>query len=389
MSGTIPEFEGAAQPLSTLTFSLTGTSTLQSTYSDSGLTSANTNPVVADAYGYFGEIFLNLERYKVVWKNASGTTLKTFDPVDKEVAFTRGAGLPADPSPGQKHANTSDGHTYKYKLNSAAWLDLGLTDAVGNTASVTEVLTGTDATKFPTADSLAAIWQRGTNITPSAGTVSLPSTGGGIFSIAAGNFAAISTAQGGREIEFIFAGASTITHNGTSLILLTGADETTYAGVVKRFRNEAATDASGANWREVSRGAIATQAQMETGTEIGATVVAGRQHFHPGHPKWFGFVTVSAGTPTLQTSYNLTSITDTGTGILTATIANDHSSANYAPFCTVQWTATTPSDTQCFTTGIRSGTIAAGSVGFDCYDQAAGQAYADPASWSIFGLGDI
>lgn len=109
--------------------------------------------------------------------------------------------------------------------------------------------------------------------------------------------------------------------------------------------------------------------------------------FFAGVVKFWGYVTVSAGTPTLQTSHNLTSITDTGQGILTATIATDFSSANWAPFCNVQWTATGPSDSQCFTTGIRASSIAAGSVAFDCYDQAAGQSYADPAAWSIMGLG--
>lgn len=249
LSGTIPLFEGNPQPLSTLTFSLTGTSTAQDTYADAGLTSANTNPVVSDANGYFGEIFIKRERYKVIWKNAAGTTLKTWDPVDKDQVFTRGAGLPSDPHPGQKHANTSDGHTYEYKLATSAWLDLGASDAVGNTATVTEQLTGTSASAYATPDSVAGLWQRGTDIA-SASTLSLPATGGGVFNVTGTTgVTGISSAQGGRTVRFKFASSLTITHNATTLILPGGVSITTRAGDIAEFTNEAAADSSGANWR--------------------------------------------------------------------------------------------------------------------------------------------
>lgn len=249
LSGTIPLFEGAAQPLSTLTFSLTGTSTAQDTFSDAGLTSANTNPVVSDANGYFGEIFIKRERYKVIWKNAAGTTLKTWDPVDKDQVWTRGAGLPSDPHPGQKHSNTSDGHTYQYKQDTAAWLDLGTTDAVGNTASVTEQLTGTSASVYSTPDSVAGLWQRGSDIA-SASTLSLPAGGGGWFNVTGTTgVTGISSAQGGRTVRFKFSSSLTITHDGTSMILPGGVNIVVRAGDVAEFTNEAAADAAGANWR--------------------------------------------------------------------------------------------------------------------------------------------
>jgi hypothetical protein len=49
--------------------------------------------------------------------------------------------------------------------------------------------------------------------------------------------------------------------------------------------------------------------------------------------KCWGFITTSGGTPTLQTSYNVTSITDNGTGDFIVTIATDFSTANYS-ICT-------------------------------------------------------
>lgn len=341
LSGTIPLFEGAAQPLSTLTFSLTGTSTAQDTYSDAGLTSANTNPVVSDANGYFGEIFQKRERYRVVWKNAAGTTLKTWDPVDKDQVFTRGAGLPSDPHPGQKHANTSDGKTYEYKLDTAAWLDLGNTDAISNTASVTQQLTGTSTSVYATPDSVAALWQRGTDIA-SATTLSLPSTGGGVFNITGTTtITGIGSAQGGRCIKVKFAGALTLTHNGTSFILPGAANITTVAGDTAEFINEAAADVAGSNWRctryNRSSGSplnltdyTATQAQIETGTSTAVFSSVGNLKYHDGVAKaWVTGDYAGSGTPPLTDSYNVSSVTDGGTGLAAPQFTTSFSSANY------------------------------------------------------------
>lgn len=337
LSGTIPLFEGAAQPLSTLTFSLTGTSTAQDTFSDAGLTSANANPVVSDANGYFGEIFIKRERYRAVWKSAAGTTLKSWDPVDKDQVFTRGAGLPSDPHPGQKHANTSDGHTYEYKLATSAWLDLGASDAVGNTATVTEQLTGTSTSVYCTPDSVAGLWQRGADIA-SSGTLSLPAGGGGVYNITGTTtINGIGSAQGGRTVKLKFAGALTLTHNGTSLILPGAANITTVAGDTAEFINEAAADASGSNWRcfdyQTGNNRIllgATQAQQETPTSTTIPVTPGVMHFHPGTAKARVQYNQSTGTAVEQgTSYGLSSLTDGATGLATLNYTTSFSTAFY------------------------------------------------------------
>ena len=73
----------------------------------------------------------------------------------------------------------------------------------------------------------------------------------------------------------------------------------------------------------------ATQADQETGSINTEFVTPGIQQFHPSAAKCWGF-TIGGGTPVLTApSYNMTSITDTGVGILTVTIATDFSSANY------------------------------------------------------------
>lgn len=64
-----------------LYFYETGTTTALDTYSNNALTVANTNPVVADANGRFGDIFLKAQDYKAVLKTSGGTTIWTADPI--------------------------------------------------------------------------------------------------------------------------------------------------------------------------------------------------------------------------------------------------------------------------------------------------------------------
>ncbi|MBB2205630.1 phage tail protein [Gluconacetobacter takamatsuzukensis] len=65
-----------------LFFYQTGTTTLLATYADAALTVANANPVVADASGQFGNIFLGAGMaYAVVLCDAAGNQIWTMDPV--------------------------------------------------------------------------------------------------------------------------------------------------------------------------------------------------------------------------------------------------------------------------------------------------------------------
>jgi hypothetical protein len=131
--------------------------------------------------------------------------------------------------------------------------------------------------------------------------------------------------------------------NSSALILPGGANITTAAGDVAI----ATSEASG-NWRVVSyfkaaTGAhvnastdtasgvieLATQAEMETATDVVRAVTPGRAQYHPGACKAWGYVTVAAGTPTLQVNHNITSIADTTTGTITVTIATDFGTTSY------------------------------------------------------------
>lgn len=105
-------------------------------------------------------------------------------------------------------------------------------------ASTTEVLTGTDALKLVTPDALAALWEQGADVA-SAGTISLGE--GGYFNITGTTTITdidFATDKAGRKAWVKFAGALTLTHNATTLILPNGANIITAAGDTAEFVSE-------------------------------------------------------------------------------------------------------------------------------------------------------
>lgn len=73
----------------------------------------------------------------------------------------------------------------------------------------------------------------------------------------------------------------------------------------------------------------ATQAELEAATSTTVYTSPGRQQYHPSAAKcWVAFTTVT--TTTINDSYNVTSLTDNGSGDTTVVIATDFSSINYA-----------------------------------------------------------
>jgi hypothetical protein len=90
---------------------------------------------------------------------------------------------------------------------------------------------------------------------------------------------------------------------------------------------------SGTNTGDQTLTAAATQAEQEAASSTSVYTSPGRQHFHPGVAKFY----LKAGTAgNILNSYNITSVTDTGVGIITVTIATDFSDGNYtiAPLAT-------------------------------------------------------
>lgn len=143
-------------------------------------------------------------------------------------------------------------------------------------------------------------------------------------------------------------------------------------------------DANGGPY--VGVGPIATQAEMEGGSSITTVVTPGRQHYHPSAAKAWGKFGVAAN---VLASYNITSLTDTGTGVIAVTIATDFSTSDYACNVTVEATATTWAVANTRECHIRSATLAAGTVSFDCTDNTATTSLVkDPTSWHCAMFGD-
>ena len=73
---------------------------------------------------------------------------------------------------------------------------------------------------------------------------------------------------------------------------------------------------------------VATQAELEAATSTSALSTAGRQQYHPGHPK--GWVSYNQSTNTVNDSYNVTSVTDNSAGLFTVNWDTDFADTNYS-----------------------------------------------------------
>lgn len=135
-----------------------------------------------------------------------------------------------------------------------------------------------------------------------------------------------------------------------------------------------------------SVGNAATQADMEGGTATNKYVTPQGMNWHPGVAKAW----LKAGvTGNILNSWNITSLTDTGTGVLTITIATDFSSVEYAALVSVEATATTWAVANSRECHIRSATIAVGSIAVDCIDNTATtNLVKDPTTWHVVMFGD-
>lgn len=125
----------------------------------------------------------------------------------------------------------------------------------------------------------------------------------------------------------------------------------------------------------VTGSALAAKSDQETGTANTLLVTPGVQHYHPSAAKGWAFFNNAAG---VNRAYNVTSITDTGTGQAVVNWNVDFSDANHCDQCTVF------SSSNVF--GLVSAT-AAGTTSVDCRNSASG-ALQDPTNYQVTAHGD-
>ena len=131
----------------------------------------------------------------------------------------------------------------------------------------------------------------------------------------------------------------------------------------------------------------ASQAMQETATATINFVSPGRQQYHPSAAK-FWCKTANTG-DVVHASFNVTSIVNTSTGVMTVTIGTDFSSVHYACLVSVEATATTWAVANARECHIRSATLAAGTVAVDCIDKTTTtNLVKNPTTWHVVGFGD-
>lgn len=131
----------------------------------------------------------------------------------------------------------------------------------------------------------------------------------------------------------------------------------------------------------VGGASAATQAEQETGSSTSVFTSPGRQQFHPSAAKVWAKAN-NAGVASV--SYNLTSVTDNGTGDITFTIATDFSSANFAAFLSIEDSDLASNNASPHWFG--AGAFAAGTA--RALNELNDGTARDPISWHFVAFGD-
>lgn len=342
-----------------------------------------TTPVDADELALIDSAASNVLK-KLTWANLKATLKAYFDTLYAAIgrSIISGNGLTGG---GDLSADRT------LAVGAGTGIVANADDVAIDPASTTDVLTGTSAAKVVTPDALAALWEKGSNVA-SAATLSLGE--GGFFHVTGTTGITdidFATAKDGRWAWLVFDGILTITHNATTLQLPGGANITTAAGARGLFVQDATDNVICLDFVKADGTAIvssspsaASQAQQETGTDVATFVSPGRQQFHPSALKWWA--QVAADGSALTVNYNVSGITDTGTGNLTISIATDFSSANWACFMgnngQINTSVTNSASRNVFLNTMAAGSIQINTKGGDNSDQ-------DPTKpYNVGGAGD-
>lgn len=379
-----------------------GTSTPKNTYDQDGAT--NANPVILDPAGR-ADIWIN-GSYKVVVKTADDVTIST---TDNLVPFTASSTL--DGLSDVLYDITTDNNLIigrNTALTTGAKFNVFIGEAAGSTASTTATDNNT-AVGYHALQDLAA-----GNANTAVGSLAGKDISSGTNNTVVG-YNALSTLTTGSSCTAI--GDTCLTNNLSggantgvgygALFSTTGANNTAL-GTTAGFTGTANTTgtsntyigysaqtngAAYTNSTAIGANAIVTASNtMQLGDSGVTTVTCGTSNTASikalNTAKVYGCVAVSGATPTLEESFNVTSIGDTGTGQLTVTIATDFANAIYTVVTGAELTATSYAVANDRKVYVRFGTQAAGTFDLDCIDSTAvTNVVKDPETWYFAAFG--
>lgn len=372
LSGAVLEFYDA------------GTTTPKTVYADADLATSIGTTVTTDSLGYPTSdggttkslVFVGVGRYKIVVKTSTGATVathddlpgavETFDSSDVSVSATRPVVtksldytiLAADQN--TLFAGNCSSADVVFTLPSAATVGTGWEVAIQHAGSANQVRINTvssqtlssGVTSFSTIGVLSfsgeevtltsdgANWRMNRYVSPNIKRSS------GVLTIADRL-----TSPPGSEINgalYLISGSPSggwssfsaqdiVQYTNSAWVRFTPPADCGWIAYVQD--EDAFYCMVGSAWVELA----ATQANMETGTDVARFVTPGRQKFHPLHVKAVAHVTFSGGTPSLNTTHSSgfsSSITDTGNGDITLTLSAAMASAVYAVVATAEHNAT-------------------------------------------------
>jgi len=396
-----------------------GTSTPKTVYADKDLSTALGTSVTMDSLGYPTSdgstptlVYVGTAAYKVTIETSGGTILKTHDDVqgavttlgvdDVSVAAERPVVVKSldytvlTTDQNSHFMSNCSGGAFTYTLPSAVTVGDGWAVSFehAGSAEVVKILTVSSqtitegVTSYSTQAVLSRSGESMTLISNGGNWVVAEHTGnpivsGGVIPIEDRVTAAPgSPVEGGYYIVSsaysTFSTHDVLLYTGASYVAFTPAEDCGWTAWVKdedlyyQFRATA--------WVSEIAARLASQSDMETATSQTTFVSPGNMQYHPGVAKFWANVSVSGGTPTLDASHNVTSITDNGTGDLTITIATDFSDADWCI------TAQTAGGGPAF---CRVNSIAAGSCNVACTQvTGGGSTSVDPTDWYVAGFGD-
>ena len=140
----------------------------------------------------------------------------------------------------------------------------------------------------------------------------------------------------------------------SALTALAGAD--TASGDLFYVDDVSVTTSKSITRAELAIAMNATQAEQETSTATNKLVSPAVQQYHPSSPKAWLRMTCVGGTPSIVSSYNVTSITDNGPGDYTVNFTVAFSDTNY---CGIGYTnlalSSSAQDRNCMVVSVTAG----------------------------------